>query len=57
MEARSIKSLRVIPMIEVTVKEGKGTLESPYRIDVEYWTLDGIRAAVNKGEDGSIPSV
>ena len=57
METRSIKSLRVIPMIEVTVKEGKGTLESPYRIEIEYWTLDGVLAAINKGKEVDFPNV
>ena len=31
----------VVPVIEVTVTHGKGTNEEPFRIFMEYWSLDG----------------
>lgn len=47
-ESRNIKSVKVIPVVQVAVKQGKGTTENPYRIDMEYWSLSGEVLAVRK---------
>ena len=48
-ETRNIKGLKVLPVVQIAVKQGKGTPANPYRIDMEYWSLTGELLAVHKG--------
>ena len=50
-ESRNIKSVKVIPVVQVTVKQGKGTTENHYRVDVEYWSLSGEVLAVRESRN------
>lgn len=48
-ETRNIKGLKVLPVVQIAVNQGKGTPANPYRIDMEYWSLTGELLAVHKG--------
>lgn len=47
---RGADSAKVISVIEVKARAGKGTPTDPYRFITEYWTLDGERLATVDSE-------
>ena len=46
----SVRSARVVKVIEVKASAGSGTAEDPKRIITEYWSADGKLLAVNDPE-------
>lgn len=46
----SVRSARVVKVIEMKASAGSGTAEDPKRIITEYWSADGRLLAVNDPE-------